>query len=138
MENFDPYIHHRKSIRLVEYDYSLEGLYFITICLHKYKHLLGNIQQDTIILNNAGKMIEIEWLAIPNRFPTIQLHEYVVMPNHFHAILQITNSSISFPQVNNTNEKPKSLSDVIAAFKSITTVNYIHGVKNYGWPHLTN
>jgi putative transposase len=135
MESFNPYLHHRKSIRLEEYDYSLEGLYFITICIHQYKSLLGDIQDDIITLNAAGKMIETEWLAIQNRFPTFQLHEYVVMPNHFHAIIQIVKPSTNSLQNSNT-EKTKNLGDVIAAFKSITTVNYIHGVKNLGWSHF--
>ena len=40
-------------------------------------------------MNNAGQMIESEWLKLPKRFKNIQLHEYIVMPNHFHAILEI-------------------------------------------------
>ncbi|MFT3753622.1 MAG: hypothetical protein QM800_12360 [Paludibacter sp.] len=40
-------------------------------------------------LNNAGIMVEKQWLALTNRFPNIVLHEYVVMPNHFHGILEI-------------------------------------------------
>lgn len=39
--------------------------------------------------NDAGKMVENEWVKLPERFKNIQLHEYVVMPNHFHAILEI-------------------------------------------------
>ncbi len=34
-------------------------------------------------------MVENEWTNLPNRFTNIQLHEYIIMPNHFHAILQI-------------------------------------------------
>ena len=48
----------------------------------------------TIILNDAGKMIETEWLSLPNRFKNIQLHEYIVMPNHFHGILQIISNAV--------------------------------------------
>jgi putative transposase len=43
-----------------------------------------------MLLNDAGKMVETEWLKLPERFPNTALHEYVVMPNHFHAILEIT------------------------------------------------
>ncbi len=43
-----------------------------------------------MILNDAGKMGETEWLKIPQRFNNIKLHDFVVMPNHFYAILEIT------------------------------------------------
>lgn len=76
-----------------------------------------------MILNDAGKMIETEWLALKIRFPNIELHEFVVMPNHFHAILQIVDSSSA----------GKTVGDMMDAFKSITTVEYIHGVKQLGW-----
>ena len=191
MDNFDPYIHHRRTIRLGEYDYNLEGLYFITICIHNYHCLLGEIPEESIILNDAGKMIETEWLSLPNRFPTIQLHEYIIMPNHFHAIIQIVNplgNKIKNGNVENGNaeysndeysngenrnaeysngenrtvenrnvenvgaalvaahgnvnqiiaQKNKTLGDIIGAFKSITTVKYIQGVKSSGWTHFVD
>ena len=181
MDNFDPYIHHRRTIRLGEYDYNLEGLYFITICIHNYHCLLGEIPEESIILNDAGKMIETEWLSLPNRFPTIQLHEYIIMPNHFHAIIQIVNplgnkikngnvktgtietGTVENGNVENVNfenrivenvgaalvaahgnvnqiiaQKNKTLGDIIGAFKSITTVKYIQGVKSSGWTHFVD
>jgi len=77
----------------------------------------------TMILNDSGKMIETEWLALKIRFPNIELHEFVVMPNHFHGILQIVDKSLT----------DKTVGDMVDAFKSITTVEYIHGVKTLGW-----
>ncbi|MBN1468308.1 MAG: hypothetical protein JW924_06250 [Fusobacteriaceae bacterium] len=55
---YNPEIHHRKSIRLKDYDYSKEGLYFITICTQNKEYLFGNIIDEKIILNNAGLMID--------------------------------------------------------------------------------
>ena len=83
---YDPKKHHRRSIRLQDYDYSQGGLYFVTIYVQDRKCLFGHIEDGKMILNVAGEMIEKEWLKIPKRFPNMILQEYVVMPNHFHAI----------------------------------------------------
>lgn len=53
-------IHHRHSIRLQEYDYSLEGLYFITICTHERSPLFGHISNDQMYTNKLGKVVEGE------------------------------------------------------------------------------
>ncbi len=89
MTGFNPKIHHRRSIRLKEYDYSQAGLYFITICTHNRERFFGDIDNSKMILNHAGIMVENEWLKLKNRYPNIDLHEYIVMPNHFHGVIQI-------------------------------------------------
>jgi REP element-mobilizing transposase RayT len=83
MNHYNPNIHHRHSIRLKGYDYSQAGFYFITICVHDRECLFGEIEINKMVLNNAGNMVETEWLKIPGRFPNVQLHQYVVMPNHY-------------------------------------------------------
>ena len=102
MAKYNPNIHQRRSIRLKGYDYSQAGLYFITICVKNRACLLGNIANGTMILNDAGKMVETEWLNLKTRFPNIELHEYVVMPNHFHGILEIVGATLVVAQ-NETN-----------------------------------
>ena len=103
MNNYNPNIHHRKSIRLKGYDYSQAGLYFITICCERRGNPLwlpfGEITDDKMFLNDAGKMIETEWLELTTRFPNIALHEYITMPNHFHGILQIPTKHVGAPLV---------------------------------------
>lgn len=94
---YNPAIHKRKSIRLKGYDYSKPGLYYVTICVQNRECLFGKIENKKMHLNDAGIMIQNEWLAIPERFPQTQLHEFIVMPNHFHAILEITPSSATPP-----------------------------------------
>ena len=130
-------IHHRRSIRLKHYDYSQAGLYFITLCVNNRESLFGEIIEDQMILNAAGAMIEKEWQALQNRFLQIELHEYIVMPNHFHAILslQMTPRHAGAPLVDAlvTQTITKTLSEIIGAFKSITTIKYIRGVKTYHW-----
>lgn len=79
----------RKSIRLKGYDYSQPGAYLITICTQNRACLFGEIINEKMVLNDAGIMAGNEWVDSPNRFVNIQLDEYIIMPNHFHAILEI-------------------------------------------------
>jgi len=145
---YNPNTHNRKSIRLKEFDYSQPGLYFVTICCQDRKCLFGAIKNNDMILNNAGQMINDEWLKLPQRFPNIKLHEYIVMPNHFHGILEIVGETLvvsrndATTQNDNTTQKGqpqgfgptgKTLGDMVGAFQSITTVKYINGVKTKNW-----
>jgi len=153
--------HHRHSIRLKGYDYSRAGLYFITICVQNRECLFGEIVGASLvdakmILNDAGKMVQSEWLKLPERFTNIALHEYIVMPNHFHAILEILGATLMVAQngveIQNVVVAPnrngewnkqgqpqgiaptgKTVGDMVGAFESITTMLYIRGVKNNNW-----
>ncbi len=89
---YNPDIHHRRSIRLKEYDYSSAGAYFVTICAHGRECLFGQIVNDKMQLNNAGEMLENVWLELPGRFPNMALDSFVVMPNHFHGIVIVTDA----------------------------------------------
>lgn len=145
MNKYNPNIHHRKSIRLKGYDYSQAGLYFVTICVQDRKCLFGHVENGETILNDAGQMVENEWLKLPQRFPNITLHEFVVMPNHFHAIMEIVGATLVVaqndmgqpdmgqPQGIAPTTKPKTVGDMVGAFQSIVTVEYIRGVKQLGW-----
>ncbi|MBK8487049.1 MAG: hypothetical protein IPL48_04595 [Bacteroidetes bacterium] len=91
---YNPQIHHRKSIRLKGYDYSQEGLYFITICTHKRKCLFGEIIKNAdydaeMILNEYRIIAHDEWLKTTEIRPNVELCEFVVMPNHFHGIIRL-------------------------------------------------
>ncbi|BAU56100.1 transposase [Mucilaginibacter gotjawali] len=86
---YNPAIHHRRSIRLKGYDYSQNGLYFITICTYHRECLFGEIIDRKMILNDAGKIANECWLKIPEHFPDAVLHEHVVMPNHVHGIIEL-------------------------------------------------
>jgi REP-associated tyrosine transposase len=157
-------MHHRKSIRLKEYDYSQAGAYFITICAQNRQCLFGNIADEKMILNDAGKMIEKWYHELENKFPDIACDEYIIMPNHFHAVI-IINESVGATRRgrpepdgrHETNNDIQSKSDsgyghprrgaptgvatdtatigeMIGWFKTMTTNEYIHGVKNKNWP----
>jgi len=88
---YDPNVHHRRSIRLRGYDYSQAGAYFVTICTQNRKCLFGEIVGVEMQLNDAGKILQMTWDALPNHYPHIELDECVVMPNHFHSIIILAN-----------------------------------------------
>ena len=104
MPHYNPKIHHRKSIRLKGYDYSQSGLYFITICVQNRECLFGKIVNGEMVLNDAGKMADNVWMKMPERFLNVQLHEYVIMPNHFHAIFEIVGAPLVGAQYNRVTE----------------------------------
>jgi REP element-mobilizing transposase RayT len=87
--SYDPEIHHRKSIRLRGYDYSVPGKYFVTICALEKACLFGGIADGQIALNDYGRVVENVWKELPSHFPLVELDRFVVMPNHFHAIAVI-------------------------------------------------
>jgi len=90
MSKFDPAIHHRRSIRLKGYDYSQAGLYFITVCVQNRECVFGNVENGKMILNDAGQIAHNEWLKTAELRKNVQLHNFIVMPNHFHTIFEIT------------------------------------------------
>ena len=78
--NFD------KQNCLKGYNYSREGMYFITICTHNREHLFWEIVDEKILLKYA----ESCWCEIGDHLKNVKLHEFVVMPNHIHGIIEIT------------------------------------------------
>ena len=78
----------RHSIRLQGFDYSQDGLYFVTICTKNRKLLFGQIEKGEMILNEFGKIVESVWESLPKRSPVV-LDEFQIMPNHVHLILII-------------------------------------------------
>ena len=86
---YDPDKHHRRSIRLKEYDYSQAGAYFVTICTQDRKCFLGNVGNETVELSPIGKIAHEFWFEIPKHFQNVQLDTFVVMPNHMHGIIFI-------------------------------------------------
>lgn len=88
MNKYNPNIHQRKSIRLKGYDYTQAGLYFITICCQDRICRFGRVENGEMTLNDAGIMVEKWYDELENKFPDIRCHEMVVIPNHFHCIIE--------------------------------------------------
>ena len=89
---YNPDLHNRHSIRLRGYDYASAGMYFVTICCQNQEHLFGKIIDGKMILNECGKIAMQCWQKIPRHFPNAILHEHVIMPNHIHCVIELTNA----------------------------------------------
>lgn len=158
----DPDQHDRRSIRLKAYDYASAGAYFVAICTQGHVARFGEVIDGGMQLNDAGRMVQDVWESIPSRFPDIASDVYVIMPNHFRAIVVIAppdaipdgkprDTSVGAPLVGvlsssagdavdrgqrvGTSPTPTrtTLGNVIGAFKSITTREYMAGVRTCGW-----
>jgi REP element-mobilizing transposase RayT len=141
---YDPTKHHRRSIRLKGYDYTQTGAYFVTICTQNRECVL----EDPIV----NGIINDVWQALPSWFPTIELDEFVVMPNHTHFIVwnnvetplagvlddgnvdgtgktdEDKPRAYQIPQPQKINLAP-SLGDIVGAFKSLVFKVYLDWVK---------
>ena len=78
-----------ESVRLEGYDYGRNGAYFITICTNNRQHFFGEIRESEFFPTDLGNLAEKFWLEIPDKFPFVELGNFVVMPDHTHGILVI-------------------------------------------------
>ena len=119
----------RRSPRLKDYDYSQPGSYFITICIQDRAKIFGDVVNDVMYLGPAGENAQMIWNKLPERFPMLQLDDYVIMPNHFHGIVVITEADDPA-----TNQQPCTLGEVVRAFKALTSY-YVHasGITEFRW-----
>ncbi|MFK7797134.1 MAG: transposase [Aureispira sp.] len=140
---YNPKIHNRRSIRLKGYDYSQAGLYFVTLCCQGRVSFFGKIEGGHMQLNDAGQMIEKWYWILEQKFPDIRCRAMIIMPNHFHCILENIGSVGTEKPIIGA-EKPiigadtlvrpnNGLPCVIQWFKTMTTNEYIRGVKTLGW-----
>jgi REP element-mobilizing transposase RayT len=77
------------SHHIKEYDYSQPGAYFITIATYKKFEVFGYIQEDKVILNSRGKIAFESWNDLPAHFSSVEIDEFIVMPDHIHGIIWI-------------------------------------------------
>ncbi|MDR3181162.1 MAG: transposase [Prevotellaceae bacterium] len=113
--SYNPTTHHRRSIRLKGYDYSQAGLYLVTICCQNRVCHFGKIENGGMILNNIGKISQQCWLEIPKHFPDAKLHEYVVMPNHIHGIIELVGAKNFSPL--RPHGTSRTIGSIIRGFK---------------------
>ncbi|WP_222842613.1 transposase [Thermoflavifilum thermophilum] len=117
------------------YDYSSAGAYFITICTHNRECLFGDIVDGEMRLNEWGRIVEWTWYDLPNHVANITLDIFVVMPNHFHGIIIITDTVVGAGSVGagsvragsepaptpaNTIQKRYGLPEIIRQFKTFS------------------
>lgn len=162
----NPPVQHRRSIRLKGYDYSRVGLYFITLCCQNRICFFGEIENGKMNLNVAGRMVEKWYYELGNKYPDKRCHEMIVMPNHFHCIIEnITigetisngtksgahvgaplrgrpiNNDLGYSKIQSDFENKKcnaSIGNIIGWFKTMTTNEYIRGIKTLGWQTFDN
>ena len=129
MTKYNPDKHHRHSVRLQGHDYAQNGAYFVTICGHDRECLFGDIVGETMQLNAWGEIAQEEWLRTPLIRKEVELDLFIVMPNHFHGIVVIRDDVGAHGgaplqptlQSGSLQRAPKSLSSLMAGFKSATT-----------------
>jgi putative transposase len=148
---YDPEKRRRRSIRLKGYDYGKAGAYFVTLCTQDRACLFGNVADDTMRLNDAGRIIEQWWFELNRKLPTAEIDEFVVMPNHFHGIVVIpvgadrrvgpeskgAHTGAPLPDSRAAHQGTHAgvpLPTVIQWFKAMTTNESIRGVKAVSWP----
>lgn len=120
----------RRSIRLPGHDYSGSGTYFVTVCTFQRQCLFGEALDGAMQLSEAGQIVAQEWLRTAKIRPNCLLDNWIVMPNHFHAIVVIQSQNPS-PLVGAHSRAPlpsppairkaRSLSSLVAGFKSAVT-----------------
>ncbi|HIJ88666.1 MAG TPA: hypothetical protein HPP97_13470 [Desulfuromonadales bacterium] len=139
---FNPDLHHRHSIRLLNYDYAQAGAYFVTVCTWQRGCLFGEIVNGEMVLNEFGRVVDTVYCRLIEHFTNINLDEYSIMPNHFHAIILIQDNvgakqdSPALPAFDHRGTRakhdntvlsplhgtmPGSIGSIIQNFKSVTT-----------------
>ncbi len=108
----------RKHPRLDGYDYSESGAYYITICTQNKRCLLSRIvgrglAPAEIRYTEYGRIAREQLLLLEQRYPSVEIDRYVIMPNHIHAILFLKETAGASPR--------PTLMDVVCAYKSLTT-----------------
>ena len=114
----------RNSVRLADFDYASDSIYFITICSAQRRLTFGSIRQERIVLSPLGAIVQEEWMRGETLRPGIIIGEYQIMPNHFHALVFIPASPSSDLPTERTgppSRNKRSLSSLIAQFKATVT-----------------
>jgi REP element-mobilizing transposase RayT len=138
---YDPAQHHRRSIRLAGFDYRQRGAYFVTICTRHRQCVFGTVMNDAVQLSQRGRIVDTCWLDIPNHHTHVELDEFVIMPNHVHAILWLLDTqdgratrasplharpvgaTPASPSPRPRGPVPQSLGGIIGSFKSAVSRN---------------
>ncbi|MGC8803495.1 MAG: transposase [Bacteroidales bacterium] len=129
------------SARAQWWDYRNAAAYFITICTQHREHFFGKIINGQMELSEIGKIVESEWLKTFGLRTDMNLimGAFVVMPNHFHAIVGIGDNEYNTPRrgrdamhgvsttvpivpQNHFGPQSKNLASIVRGFKSSVTV----------------
>lgn len=117
---YDPGQHHRRSIRLRDYDYGRTGSYFVTIVSAGREPLFGQIRGGDLVPSGAGLEVIVTWQALCERFPTVALDSFVLMPNHVHYVVAIAAGAETAPLRDRAVDRP-TLGQIVAFLKYEST-----------------
>ena len=120
-KTYNPERYTRKARRLAGHDYT-RGVYFVTIRAQLHEPVF-----DIPLLRD---ILQRNWDALPARFPTVTLDEFIIMPDHVHFVLSLNGKT-----TDENSTRPR-LGDVVGAYKSLTTVEWLDYIKslNTSWP----
>lgn len=120
---YNPDKHNRRSTRLPGWDYSAQGIYFITIGSYEMECIWGDVVEKKMVLNDLGKLVKEKWERSFEIRKEINSPCWVIMPNHIHALIHLRTEDGAqrgyLPE--NRGKKilrPKSLSSFVGGFKS--------------------
>ena len=108
----------RRSPRLPAFDYSRPGAYFVTICTYERRCVFGRVRGRSVLLSEAGQIVEEEWLRTAERRPYVVLDSHVIMPNHVHGLIVIQEHARAAGLTTSSGPKRHSLSSVVGGFKA--------------------
>ncbi|HEX8235970.1 MAG TPA: transposase [Abditibacteriaceae bacterium] len=130
---FDREKHHRRSVRLAGHNYADAGWYFLTICAAKRGEVFARIVDNTVQLNRFGCIVEEEWRRVAQVRNEIELDEWILMPDHLHAIVCIRHNIGA--KLASSPRAAKSISSLVAGFKSAATsrINEKRGQTTIVW-----
>jgi REP element-mobilizing transposase RayT len=140
---YDPDIHHRRSIRLKDYDYSRAGAYFVTVCSWRKENMFGEIKNGEMMLNKCGEIVMQCWDDVPNHYHHARLDEFVIMPNHVHGIVFLgdpVGAGLALPTKGVTTRKVGAASSaptlgvIMRTFKSMSTITANRLFDRQGYP----
>ena len=94
---YDREKHRRRSVRLRGYDYAQTGAYFVTICTWQKECMFGDIFGGEMLLNEYGGIVDECIKQIPDHIPNVEIHCYVVMPNHVNNKKSLFQPVLSLP-----------------------------------------
>lgn len=122
----------RKHLRREYHNYSSPGNYFITICTKRQSPWLANISENALHLSAAGEIVQEQWKLLPGRFPGLETDQFVVMPNHLHGIIVLTEHLCYKGPAKKS--KP-SLSDIIDLYKGAATylIRRTTNIDEFAW-----
>ena len=145
----------KNSIRNAKWDYSSPAIYFITFCTFKHNNHFGEIIDNNIVLNDIGKIVSDEVLNTFKIRKYLKLHDYVIMPNHVHLLLEILpmvetphrgvsnilkdismiskDNNFHKPEIASERWKPNSIGSIINQIKSISTKRINKIPRLFGW-----